>query len=504
MTNIRYMFRHAGIGATLLLLGACATNTKDITAAPMEGVTPDERAAYAVDLRNAATLLPSTDLSPSGILEELAAEFSWDDYSSQPLVKYWIDQYLADREAFLIILSRAEPFKFHVADAVRERNLPAELAFLPMVESGYRSDVRSWSGAAGLWQFMPITGRAFSLQQDWWIDERNNLIASTRAALDYLEYLHRLFDGDWLIALGAYNTGEGNMRAAINRANNDEAEFWDLRLHPETSAYVPKLLAVVHIIKHAVDYGLVLPNWESQPYFELITSERQLDLRRLSEELQLDTSFSRLNTQYLQQITSPSQPATLLVPAAMAADVGTALATRPNLAAVSWHRYQVRSGDNLSLIADRHGVRLRALMEANGMTGTLIRPGDNLVIPINGTGPEQIAAREQTAAVTVRRGDSAWAIAASYGLRVEELLALNNLNANATIQPGQILKIPLRDTKELRVVHEVRSGDSLILIAQRYGVQVNDIRAWNSLGSSNLIYPGDELTIWFGSPDDPG
>ena len=431
------------------------------------------------------------------LLERAISGFSWGDYSDQEEVHYWTDRYRNNIHQFNVVLEQSEPYLFYILQQLEANGLPSELAFLPFVESGYRPDVSSFIGAAGLWQFMPATGKSLGLEQSWWIDERRSVDQSTDAAIEYLQYLYGSFNNDWFLALAAYNTGEGNLRRAI-RDNNGEANFWTLNLHSETTSYVPKLLAVVAILSQAQENNLTLPSWPNQPYFEIYEADRQLDIESVADKLNIDKQkLISINAHYPQKITTPNMAARIAIPTGFALQLEAVIDSLPEVSNLSWFHYQVRSGDNLSVIADRMGVRVKDILEANQLSSNLIHPGDDLLIP----NPDLAATTQtiQSSVATVRNGDSAWLIARRYGVRLEELLAINSLTSNDYIHPGQTLNLPNATLGESQLTHEVQLGDSLYEIAVFYGVTLNDLRIWNALGNSNLIYPGDRLTIWLTS-----
>lgn len=428
------------------------------------------------------------------LLERAINDFRWPDYVDQESVVYWVERYQRQQDQFEAVLGRAEPYLFYILNQLEADDLPAELAFLPFIESGFQPEVASWVGAAGLWQFMPATGRSLGLDQDWWIDERRSVDQSTQAAIRYLSYLHGLFEEDWFMALAAYNTGEGNLRKAI-RNNSGVADYWSLKLNSETASFVPKLLAVVHILKNADNFDLRLPNWPNQEYFEIYESDRQLDLQAVATHLNLEEQYLlSMNAHYPQKITAPNQSARLLLPIGKAEELLAIVDTLPVVTGPSWAHYEVRSGDNLSVIADRMGVTVRDITEANQLKSILIHPGDDLLIP--NTNVRATKQPVQSAVASVRAGDSPWIIARRYGVGLSALLATNGLSSSDFIHPGQLLKLPSQPSGDAQITHEVRSGDSLYDIAIYYGVGLTDLRAWNALGSSNLIRPGDELTIW--------
>jgi membrane-bound lytic murein transglycosylase D len=514
-TGFRVIFRPLIVAFGLLLAG-CAylplgtdetssaeSSRKDIDAAL--AINETDQDVYAQHLfpqpsnpDSERLLIPIKDLT---LVERAVTNFSWADYSSQEDVDYWINRYSKDSEQFEAILDRAEPYLFHILMHLEQANLPAELAFLPFVESGFRPDVASWSGAAGLWQFMPATGRSLGLNQDWWIDERRSVDSSTEAAITYLNYLYNYFDQDWFMALAAYNTGEGNLRKAMRasaagNANSETLGFWDLNLNSETASYVPKLLAVVHILETADDRSLQLPEWPNQAYFETYESERQLDLEALATHLEIDKEkIFAINAHYPQAITAPNEHARILLPVGMSQELDQIIESLPEVTGPSWAHYRVRSGDNLSLIADRMGVRVRDVIAANQLKSNLIHPGDDLLIP-SPASKIQPDPSIPGAVAMVRPGDSIWLIARRYGIGINALLAANELGSSDFIYPGQTLKLPVEQEGDSRITHEVRNGDSLYDIAEFYGVRLTELKRWNSLGSSNLIRPGDRLTIW--------
>src|SRR5690606_35455920 len=196
-----------------------------------------------------------------------------------------------------IISERSNPYLFYIIESLEARNMPLELALLPMIESAYDPLAYSRSHASGLWQFIPSTGRHFKLTQTHWYDARRDIMAYTEAALTYLEYLNKMFDGDWLLALAAYNAGEGTVGRAIKR-NIDgglPTDYWNLNLPAETQAYVPKLLAVAPIINAPEAYGINLSPVANEPYFTQIPLKQQMDISQLRSEEHTSELQSREN-----------------------------------------------------------------------------------------------------------------------------------------------------------------------------------------------------------------
>lgn len=283
------------------------------------------------------------------------------------------------------LFTQSRPFLNLVLSAVEERGLPTELALLPAIESGFRPLAESPSGAVGLWQFMPATGQRFGLQEDWWFDGRRDPLSSTTAALDYLEYLATKFDGDWLLALAAYNAGDGTVSRAIRRnlERGLGAGYWALELPAETASYVPRLLALARVVADPDQSGLQLPALDDAPQVEVIDVEQQVDLRLAAQLAEVPVEeFLLLNAGYRRAMTRPDGPHQLLVPSTAAERLSVALADLPCEQEDPYPtRHLVRSGDTLSDIARRYGASVTAIKAVNGLASHLIHPELVLTIP---------------------------------------------------------------------------------------------------------------------------
>ena len=350
------------------------------------------------------------------------------------------------------LLQRAEPYLYHILTTVEEAGLPTEIALLPAVESGFRPYAYSPNGAAGLWQFMPATGRMLGLERDWWYDGRRSLPESTRAATVYLGRLLERFDGDWLHALAAYNAGSAKVGRAIRRARrrHEETAFWALDLPGETDAYVPRLLALVRVVDSPETYGVSLPPITDRPFFDVVDTGGQIDLSLVAElaGLPIDTVM-RLNPGYRRWATRPEGPHRLLVPKDSVQSLSERLAELPAEQRLRWQRHRIAPGENLILIARRYGVTVEAIKRSNDLTDSRIRAGRDLLIPLS----EAVDADRAMASIERRRQ---------------------------------------------RVWYEVRRGDSLWTISRRFQVSVADLRRWNRVG--RYLQPGERLTV-FVDPD---
>ncbi|MEH6566512.1 MAG: LysM peptidoglycan-binding domain-containing protein [Halopseudomonas sp.] len=403
---------------------------------------------------------------------------------------------------FELTTPRAQRYLYYVVQQLDERQMPQELALLPFIESAYNPQALSSAKAAGLWQFIPSTGRNFSLRQDWWYDGRRDVTASTQAALDYLNLLHDYFDGDWLLALAAYNCGEGCVGRAVkrNQALGLPTDYWNLQLPRETMNYVPKLLALAQIIDSPTTYGTHLPELANEPYFAEITVDQQIDLHKVAEMADIPTEeLLSLNPAFNQRVTAPQGEYQLLIPIDQAEQFTQALAELPDDQRLNYQRYQVRRGDTLSQIARRYQLSVGVIRDVNAINGNLLRVGQTLMLPQFGSTPLQLPTPAQALASNaalsyrIQPGDSLWSIARAHGTTVNRIKHYNDLSGNA-LSVGSTLMLPGNGEDNRSVTYTVRSGDSLSAIAARFNVQVDNIRSWNKL--ERYLKPGQQLTLF--------
>ncbi|MCD8513845.1 MAG: transglycosylase SLT domain-containing protein [Nitrincola sp.] len=282
------------------------------------------------------------------------------------------------------VTQRALPYYHYILEQVLERGMPAEVALIPFIESGFNPFAVSPARAAGPWQFIPGTAANFGLESNWWYDGRRDIVASTDAALNYLSQLNDMFEGDWLLTFAAYNAGEGNvMRAMTRNANsNQPTDYWSLHLPGETMRYVPKLLATARAIRDADLLGLQLEDIPAEPYFAEVYTGGQLDLTQAAEMADIDLDeLKRLNPGFSRWATAPEGPHRLLVPVEQADQFQSALVQLPVENRVNFQHYTIARGDTLSTIARRFGTTVAAIKEANQMNSTQLRVGQTLLVP---------------------------------------------------------------------------------------------------------------------------
>jgi membrane-bound lytic murein transglycosylase D len=525
------------------LLAGCATTDPNYSSLPP---APQHPTLPRTETVPAGPTVPGTTVPASRPLAHLPPEQYVDvldrirdGYALQdvqhPSVDRAIETYRSRPEYLDRTFKRGSRYLYYIVTELEKRNMPLELALLPVVESAFNPVAYSRSRASGLWQFIPSSGRHYGLEQNWWIDERRDVIEATEAALTYLQYLNNYFAGDWFLAIAAYNGGEGTVSAAVRR--NQEAgrptDFFSLSLRAETRDYVPKLLAISRIVRSPEAYGLQFAPIANLPYFEAVDPGRQVHLGQAADlaGISRDDMFA-LNPAYNRMTTPPKGPHRLLLPISNAATFRQAMLdtavveeklaiTTPEPPPVVHHR--VKRGDTLSSIARRYGVSTAALKQANGVRSSVIHPGDSLVIPpASGGATATLAAlaapREDIAAQlperqrpstpakprvhVVKSGDTLWGVARRYGVSVPQLASANGLSSSAGLVAGARLEIPGAGGSArvagdaTQTTYKVRRGDTLSEIADRFNVSVSELMTWNRLRKSSSLRAGQRLVLY--------
>lgn len=427
---------------TIVLLGVlCAC-----TALPPEqtsSIAPPQPEVSAVPapLNVEVTPMPAVDL-----WDRIRRDLVW-SYPDHPTVIAQRAHYLKQTGLFDALSERASWYLHYIVERVEERDLPIELALLPIVESTLLPQSMSHRSAAGLWQIMPRTGKHLGLQQNWWYDGRLDIRDSTEAALDYLESLNARFDGDWLLALSAYNAGETRVKRA-QRANAKKGlptDYWSLKLPTETKHYLPRLLALAQIIKNPQAHEVTLPPVPNTQSFTAIAVNGQIEVSSFAKQLNVDESLiRRFNPGILRWATDPNGSPEILVPVEIA-DQALALAqSLPDTPRTQWHRYTIQPGDSLIRIAKRFDLEVALLRAANDIKGSFIRAGDTLMIPTGGESTLLADGRRVYRAsmrYTVKRGDSLYKIADRFRISISDLVAWNAIDPKDYLRPGQSLTL---------------------------------------------------------------
>jgi len=424
------------------------------------------------------------------------------------------------------VVGRAEPYLYHIITRLKEREMPLDLALLPIVESAYQPFALSPSRASGIWQFIPSTGKRYGLKQNWWYDGRRDIVASTDAALDYLESLHKRFNGNWFHALAAYNSGEGNVERAIrkNKKLGKKTDFWALKLPHETRSYVPSLLAIAEVLKNSDKYKINFGKIKNIPYFEVIDVKTQIDLATVSNlsGLTIDEVYL-LNPGFNRWATDPSGPHRILIPVGKAQKFKEKLAALPKSERIAWKQHIIQKGESLGLIAERYKTSVSAIKQTNRLKGNMIREGKSLLIPSSKQPTKfyslSIEARKFRGLKTsdgkrytyiVKRGDNLWDIGRNYGISVGQLTKWNGIAKKSFLRPKQKLiiwineedsnnknnnKVQASAFNESTTEYVVKKGDSLWLIARRLDIHVADLLEWNNIRKNKALQPGQKLRI---------
>ena len=439
-------------------------------------------------------------------------------------IDFYDAKYRRQTEYMQKVTNRSSRYYHYVLNEVLAAGLPGELALLPIVESGFDTFAYSHGRAAGAWQFIPSTGRMFGLKQTWWYDGRRDVVASTAAAIKYLKQLNKMFDGDWHLAIAAYNGGPGTVGKAIkaNKKLGKPTDYWSLKLPKETMHYVPKLLGLSQVVKdHAGTDKLT--SVLDQPYFELVDIGSQIDLALAAElaDITVDELY-RLNPGFNQFATDPEGPHQLLIPLANVDDFRDKLANLPPNKRIEWQRYIIQPGDSLLLLSKRHNISVEFIRSLNNLTSNVIVAGKPLMIPTASKDAEvyslsaaqrvikhqqQQSQRNASNRIEhkVTSGESLWLIANKYKVSVKQIVAWNKIGTRTPLQIGQKLNVwPRVASTKLtdgarqvvkKLTYKVRNGDNLSKIAYRFNVKVKDIQRWND-DLKKYLQPGQKLTLY--------
>jgi len=523
------------LAATAALAGCSTTRDREYSSLP-----PAPQRPPAIEQPDASPPEPAVSSDPGDIpaeypdlLDRIRAGYALTDVEhravDRELALYRSQPELLDRT-----FRRGARYLHYIVTEIEKRGMPMELALLPVVESAFNPVAYSRSRASGLWQFMPRTGRHYGLDQTWWLDERRDVIESTQAALSYLQYLHGYFNGDWFLAIAAYNGGEGTVSRAVEasaRAGRGTG-FFDLNLRAETRQYVPKLLAIRRIVANPEAYGLQFAPIPNRPYFDIVDPGRQVHIANAAEVAGVtqDDMFA-LNPAYNRQTTPPRGPHRLLLPVERAEVLRQAMQLSDQDGRLwvatdvepSSDRHLVRKGQTLSSIARHYGVSVEDLKAANDLRGSTIIAGQRLVIPGRNTGnaaraedfrpaPPTTSMASLTAASgavpdvhTVHAGDTLWGIARQHGVTVPELAAANGIDTRTRLGVGTRLTIPggsetytrvAAASETTRMVYRVQRGDTLSQIAERFNVTIRQLMGWNDLRSPSSLRAGQRLILY--------
>jgi len=527
-----------------LFITACTTSPEAIQPKQQQTITPSpkqEPATVSASLPVISHVITDPTEPATATLPALPTEVTdvWirlrNNYSLPALenkrIQREVDWYARHPNYMDRVNKRATPYMHYIVSEIEQRGMPGEIALLPIVESAFQPFAYSHGRAAGIWQFIPGTGRNYGLKQNWWYDGRRDVYASTKAALNYLQRLNKIFDGDWMLALAAYNSGEGTVLKAIrrNKKRGKPTDFWSLRLPRETRSYVPRLLAIAKVVANPESHGIKLAPLENKPFFTRVNTKSQIDLALAAEmaDISLDELY-KLNPGFNRWATAPKGPHYLLIPVDKANAFESKIASLPNSQRMRWKHHKVKSGETLSHIADKYRISVALLKDSNQLRRNLIRKGQNLIIPVASKTARTYRLSEtqrkqkilsspksgrNKIVHTVRSGDNLWDISRKYKVNVRALAKWNAMAPRDVLQRGQKLIIWTKNSKVARAAnlpsqlprnkpimqrinYVVRRGDSLARIASRFRVRVTDLVRWNTIKKNKYLQPGQRIKLF--------
>jgi membrane-bound lytic murein transglycosylase D len=456
-------------------------------------------------------------------------DFQLNHYANNPEVQAQLNWFMHNQDYLDRTARRAAPYMYYIYQAVKARNLPSELVLLPIIESAYNPFVSSPMGAAGLWQIEPGTAHTFGLREDFWYDGRRDVTASTNAALDYLSYLQNYFGGDWLLAIAAYDTGEGNVESSIHRNARSglPTDYWSLSLAQETEAYVPRLLALAIIISDPKDYPINLPPISNQPYLGEVEISSQISLAQAATMAGVSlTELKTLNPEYRRSTLDPHEPYKLLLPLDRVSVFKHNLLALPTNQGGLWSRYKVQPGDTWKKIAKRFNTSIGLIQEVNRITDQQPPVGVILLIPENQNNEAAIATavtqetNDQTPATANNTADGAL----SNPTPADNTLTSNdsdnssdsNNNDDVTVAAPDLSDAANLDASAMKsldaqnaattekspglhlykIIHTVKPGESIASIALSHHVSADEVARWNNLSLHAHVKHGSKIIIW--------
>ncbi|MGS2721274.1 LysM peptidoglycan-binding domain-containing protein [Paraglaciecola aestuariivivens] len=443
------------------------------------------------------------------------------EISDNPRIAAQRNWYLKHPSYMQRVAKRAKPFLHLIVEQIEQHNMPMELVLLPIVESAFDPFAYSHGRAAGMWQFIPSTGKRFGMKQTWWYDGRRDVLASTQGAINYLTYLQQMFDGNWLHALAAYNSGEGRVQRAIkkNKKAGKSTDFWALDLPKETRAYVPKLLALADILANSESYNFDWPKIENVPFTQEVTIGSQIDLALAADMAGLSVKeLHALNPGFNRWATDPNGPFNLLLPINKVSQFTEALEKTDDKQRLNWVRHKVKSGDSLLKLANQYHTTTEIISNVNELKSSVIIAGDYLIIPVAlkslesySLSQEQRLAKTQARKSgsyklqhTVKSGDTFWDLSRTYKVNLRQLAKWNGMAPTDTLRPGKKLVVWVnnvssnqrQDAVMRTLTYTVRNGDSLAKIANKFKVKLSDLQKWNQSKLKKYLQPGQKLQIF--------
>lgn len=476
-----------------------------------DGATREQTAGELGDSEKSGLLLSDAqtlqahEVSNIDLWQAIRSEMQLEHRITEKRVQQEIRWLQAHPEYWARLGPRMQRYLPYLFARVRERGLPAELAFLPVVESALDPYAFSPYGASGLWQFMRPTAKQYGLPMTEYYDGRRDVIDATEAALNFLQDLHRRFD-DWPLALAAYNAGGGTVSKILRKSQH--RDFFHLRLPRETRAYVPRLLAISAVVAQPEAYGVTLPPIRDVDPLRVIRLPSAYDVAVVAKTLEIGTAdIYQFNPGLKRSQWAQDMPQRLTLPASYQGtleDASLLLASVPEAQRITWREIIVKAGDTISELAAANNLSSQQLRVFNHLDNDFLRVGQLLRIP--NTSSISLPNVASTTSYAVRRGDSLWSIARQSNTSIDRLARLNRIGRRDLLRVGQSIRLPIPNalptqlsdapSKIRKIQYKVRRGDSLSRIAKKFRVRVSDIVQWNEIMPQRYLRPGQALTLF--------
>ena len=412
----------------------------------------------------------------------------------------YMNMHLKDLERFKEYLNDSYYFIYFVINELEENNLPIELAILPYIESNYDPFSISPSGAVGMWQFMPRTGRLYKLNRSWWGEDRHDPFRSTEAAVDYLKYLYQRFDEDIYLTIAAYNAGPSLLDRRINqnKRKGDQVDFWSLNVPSQTKNYVPKYIALRELILNSENYGIEMPSIPYEPVVKKIIIPSQVEILALSEYLEIKPELLyKLNAGYTKWASAPKDESIFYIPVEKYFLFQSENNPFKKINQINWISHIVKRGDNLWDLAKKYDTEVKIIKEINYLNNDLLSIDDTLLIPLGKSKSNNFIPYEM---YIVSEGDSLWSISKKYNLEVRDLARMNSLGEDEFLQLGQQLSIGNKnihrnmESKKRTILYSVKQGDNLYKISELFDVTIKSIEEINNFNEATIM-PGQVIKI---------
>ena len=412
----------------------------------------------------------------------------------------YMNMHLRDLDKFNEYLNDSYYFLYFVINELENSNLPLELAILPYIESNYDPFSISSSGAVGMWQFMPRTGRLYQLNRSWWSEDRHDPFKSTEAAIKYLEYLYQRFDQDIYHTLAAYNAGPSLLDRRINQNKRRglQTDFWSLNVPVQTKNYVPKFIALRELIFNSENYGIQLPDIPYEPVVKKISIPGQVEVLILSEYLEIKPELLyKLNAGYTKWASAPKDESVFYIPVEKYSIFKDSDNPFNDSNQINWISHIVESGDSLWSIARKYDTEVSIIKKINYLGDDLLSINDNLLIPLSKSKSNNFIPYEMH---IVSEGDTLWSIAKQYNIEIRDLSRMNSIEQNSYLQLGQQLSIGNKnihrnmESKKRTILYSVKQGDNLFKISELFDVSIKSIEDINNFNNVTLM-PGQIIKV---------